>query len=449
MKAIREQDNMIFCYGKKAVNVDTIITKANEMNSQLTKWRRFFHRYAEVGWTEYITTATIAEILTELGWEVILGRDILVPDARLGLPTADALAEAKERALSYGVSPRLMKLMDGGYTGLCATLRGNEEGKTVCLRFDIDANDLTEATDDDHRPYREGFASVHDGCMHACGHDGHIAVGLGTAALLAERRNDIKGTVMLLFQSAEEGVRGASGISDTLPATVDELYGFHLGFALTKTGTLGASTTDFLATTKLDAAFKGAPAHAGARPDGGKNALLAAATAALQLHALPRRTDGISRINVGTLHAGEGRNTIPAHATLTAEVRGETTAISRAMTDDAKRVLTASAMMYDTTVDITTVGQASSLTCDDVLAKRAYEIARNLGIFSAVHKSVSFGASEDFTVLAERVQAHGGQADYLIVGTELMSGHHTDRFDFDEDALPLATALFTALILAD
>lgn len=119
------------------------------------------------------------------------------------------------------------------------------------------------------------------------------------------------------------------------------------------------------------------------------------------------------------------------------------------MTDDAKRVLTASAMMYDTTVDITTVGQASSLTCDDVLAKRAYDIARNLGIFSAVHKSVSFGASEDFTVLAERVQAHGGQADYLIVGTELMSGHHTDRFDFDEDALPLATALFTALILAD
>ena len=429
--------------------MDTIITKANEMKTQLTKWRRFFHRHAEVGWTEYITTATIAKTLTELGWEIIWGRDILSADDRLGLPTNDALTAAKERALAYGIAPNLAEKMDGGYTGLCAIMRGSEEGKTICLRFDIDANDLTESADGDHRPHREGFASVHAGSMHACGHDGHIAVGLGVATLLAEHRAELKGTVMLLFQSAEEGVRGASGVSATLLATVDELYGFHLGFALTETGTLGTSTTDFLATTKLDAAFTGTPAHAGARPDGGKNALLAAATAAIQLHALPRRTDGISRINVGTLHAGEGRNTIPARAVLSAEVRGETTAINRAMTGDAKRILTASAMMHDVAVDFTTVGQASALTCDAPLAKRAYDIASKLGIFSAIHESVSFGASEDFTILADHVKACGGQADYLIVGTKLKSGHHTDRFDFDEDALPLATALFTALVLAD
>ena len=429
--------------------MDTIIIKAEEMKNRLSSWRRFFHRHAEVGWTEYITTATLATTLTELGFEIRLGREILSADDRLGLPTDDALIAAKERALAYGISPRLTEMMDGGFTGLCAVMRGAEEGKTVCLRFDIDANDLTESVGDDHRPHREGFASVHQGAMHACGHDGHMAVGLGVATLLAERRADLKGTVMLLFQSAEEGVRGANAISDTLLATVDELYGFHLGFALTETGTLGASTTNFLATTKLDATFTGTPAHAGARPDGGKNALLAAATAALQLHALPRRADGISRINVGTLHAGEGRNTIPAHATLSAEVRGETTAVNRAMTDDANRVLTASAMMHDVAVDITTVGQASALTCDESLTKRACDIASKLGIFSAIHESVSFGASEDFTILAERVQDRGGQADYLIVGTNLASGHHTDRFDFDEDALPLATALFTALVLAD
>ena len=431
------------------MNVDTIIKQASELSAQLTTWRRFFHRHAEVGWTEYITTATIAERLTELGFEVLLGRDILSADKRLGLPSADALTAAKERALAYGIDARLVEAMDGGFTGLCAIMRGSEEGKTVCLRFDIDANDLTESTDDDHRPHREGFASLHAGSMHACGHDGHIAVGLGVATLLAEHRADLKGTVLLLFQSAEEGVRGASGISAPLLSAVDELYGFHLGFALTETGTLGASTTDFLATTKLDAVFTGAPAHAGARPDGGKNALLAAATAALQLHALPRRADGISRVNVGTLYAGEGRNTIPARAALSAEVRGETTAINRAMTDDAKRVLTASAMMHDTAVDITTVGQACALTCDGALAKRALGIASKLGVFSAVHERVSFGASEDFTVLAEQVQSCGGQADYLIVGTELASGHHTDRFDFDEHALVLATALFTALVLAD
>ncbi len=429
--------------------MDTIIANATALTDKLTTWRRFFHRHAEVGWTEYITTATIAETLTELGWEVLLGRDILTANARLGIPNDDTLAAAKERALAGGIDPRLMEQMDGGYTGLCAVLRGKDAGKTICLRFDIDANDLTESSDDDHRPHREGFASVHHGSMHGCGHDGHIAIGLGTAALLADRRTDLKGTVMLLFQPAEEGVRGGNAISDTLLEKIDELYGLHLGFALTETGTLGASTTDFLATTKLDVTFTGVPAHAGARPDGGKNALLAAATAALQLHALPRRADGISRTNVGTLCAGEGRNTIPARATLTAEVRGETTAINRAMTNDAKRVLTASAMMYDTSVDITTVGEASALTCDESLAKRTYDIADRLNIFKRLHKSVSFGASEDFTLLAERVQAHGGQADYLIIGTDLSSGHHTDRFDFDETALPLAAALMASLVLAE
>ena len=430
--------------------MDTITPRAKALSPQLTAWRRFLHRHAESGWTEYITTSFLAETLTALGWEVRLGGEILKSSARLGLPPKDVLAEAERRALSHGVPPERIAKMAGGRTGLLAVFRGAKNGRTVCLRFDIDANDLTESDSPEHRPAQEGFASVHQGSMHACGHDGHMAIGLGIAALLAEHRDALKGTVMLLFQSAEEGVRGAdafakSGILDT----VNELYGLHLGFALTASGTLGASTEGFLATTKLDASFTGAPAHAGAQPDGGKNALLAAATAAIQLHALPRRKAGASRINVGTLHAGEGRNTIPARAELAAEVRGETTDICRAMTDDAMRVLTASAAMYDTDVDVRIAGKAYSLVFDEGLARRTYDIASRLGIFEHVYERVTFGASEDFTVLADRVKSCGGRANYLILGTELASGHHTDRFDFDEEVLPLGTALLTALVLAE
>lgn len=426
----------------------TIADRARALSPTLTKWRRFFHRHAEVGWTEYVTSAYLADTLTRLGYEVHTGRDILAED-RFGLPTDDKLRSAEKRAREAGVPDELVSRMAGGYTGVCAVLRTARAGRTVCLRFDIDANDLTESTARDHRPTCEGFASQYAGAMHACGHDGHMAIGLGVATMLAEYRDHLCGTIMLLFQPSEEGVRGASAVtaSGCLDA-VDELWGLHLGFALTETGTLGASATDFLATAKIDATFTGASAHAGAHPDGGKNALLTAATAALQLHALPRRTGGMSRINVGTLTAGESRNAIPAHSTMTLEVRGETTAIADAMMSDALRVLHSAGTMYDVAVETAIVGRASSFVADEELGARTTKIAKRLDIFREVLPAVRFGASEDFATLAEHVQKHGGKANYLILGTRLASGHHSDRFDFDEDALWRGVALLTALVLS-
>lgn len=425
--------------------MDTIISRAQELTGQLSKWRQFLHRHAEVGWTEYVTTAYLIGELTALGYEIHDGRKILT--ARLGLPTEEALCQADARAATFGVDSDMRERMAGGYTGLCAVLRTGRAGKTVCLRFDIDANDLTEATDANHRPTREGFASQYPGAMHACGHDGHMAIGLGIATLLAERADTLSGTVMLLFQPAEEGVRGGHAIVGSgLCDTIDELYGLHIGFALRETGRVAASATDFLATTKIDATFTGKTAHAGASPDGGQNALLAAATATLQLHAMPRRAGGMSRINVGTLTAGEGRNTIPAHARMTLEVRGSTSDVCDAMARDAERILSASAMMHDVQVETATVGHAASFTPDRDLALRTETIARRLGLFTDVLPSISFGASEDFACLAEAVQASGGKANYLLLGSQLADGHHSDRFDFDEDALPLGVALLTALV---
>lgn len=425
--------------------MDTIISRAKELTGQLSTWRRFLHRHAEVGWTEYVTTAYLVRELTALGYEIHTGRKIL--GTRLGLPTEESLCQADARATAFGVDSKLYEQMAGGYTGLCAVLRTGRAGKTVCLRFDIDANDLTESTDPSHRPTREGFSSQYPGAMHACGHDGHMAIGLGVATLLAERADTLSGTVMLLFQPAEEGVRGGHAIASSgWCDKIDELYGLHLGFALRQTGRVAVSTTDFLATTKIDATFTGKTAHAGASPDGGQNALLAAATATLELHAMPRRAGGISRINVGTLSAGEGRNTIPAHAQMTLEVRGSTSDVCDAMARDAERILSASAMMHDVQVETAIVGHAASFTADSDLALRTEQIARRLGVFTDILPSVSFGASEDFSCLAEAVQASGGKANYLLLGSQLAAGHHCDRFDFDEDALPYGVALLTALV---
>ncbi len=430
------------------VTIETLRASAQKLAPQMTAWRRELHRYPEAAWTEYRTTAYLANELARMGYELLVGGERLSADDRLGLPDDAALAAHELRAAKAGVEAALLHRMRGGRTGLCAVLRTKKPGRTVCLRFDIDANDLTESADESHRPAREGFVSRHRGVMHACGHDGHMAVGLAAAALLMQAKDDLSGTVKLLFQPAEEGVRGAKAVAaGSLLADVDLLLGFHLGFRLNKSGQLACGCGGFLATTKFNAAFEGQPAHAGAAPEEGRNALLAAATAAVQLHALPRTGRGASRINVGTLRAGESRNTIAAHAQLAAEVRGETNEINALMMTNAMRVVKSSADLHDTAVTIDVVGEAACADSSPVLAERIGETAKRLRMFTDIRPTIDFGASEDFSLLMNRVQAQGGEAAYFLLGTQLASGHHTDRFDFDESVLPSGAALLTAVVL--
>ena len=102
--------------------------------------------------------------------------------------------------------------MTGGKTGVMGVMEFDKPGPTVALRFDMDANDLVEAEDENHRPYTAGFASVNKGAMHGCGHDGHTAIGLTVARILAVLKEDLAGKVKLIFQPAEEGVRGAKAM---------------------------------------------------------------------------------------------------------------------------------------------------------------------------------------------------------------------------------------------
>jgi aminobenzoyl-glutamate utilization protein A len=419
-------------------------------------YRQDFHRYAEVGWTEFRTASRVARRLTELGerfdkpLEVRVGRDVLKAETRMGVPPAEVIERHWQRAIAQGGDPTFLEAVRGGFTGVVGVL-GNGDGPTVGLRFDIDALPLRESRSPDHRPAKEGFASINDGpldpAMHACGHDGHTAIGLGVAEVLMGLKDQIPGTVKLIFQPAEEGVRGAKSMVEAgVVDDVDYMLGLHL-YSRWDVGALTCGMGGYLATSKFDAFFTGEPAHAGASPQGGKNALLAAATAVLNLYAIPRHREGATRINVGRLEAGTGRNVICPEAQLVIETRGATTTLNDYMYTRATSVLNAAAAMYDCTVSLRAMGGAESADSDPELAERVAAIATTMGPFT-MRPPENGGGSEDYTYMMKRVQAQGGLATNIGMGADVgAGGHHTARFDIDERALGLAVALLSSVTI--
>lgn len=415
------------------------------MEETLMAGRRDLHRYPEPGWTEFRTAAKVAKALQNLGYEVALGKEAVAEAAMMGRPSAADLQAAQARAIEEGADPALVDAMAGGLTGVVGTLRFERPGPVVGLRFDMDSNDVQETDDPKHFPNREGFASVHDNAMHACGHDGHTTVGLALAKLFKQFAGDLCGTVKLIFQPAEEGVRGAKAMVERgVVDDVEFMLGAHFGFKMRKTGSIACNVTGFLATGKYDAHFSGVPAHAGAAPEEGKNALLAAACAALNLHAISRHGGGSSRINVGYLQGGSGRNIIGDRAVLKIETRGATSEINAYMEREALRIIEAAAQMYDVKVAVEKVGGAAGGSNSSALADYLERKANALGIFSEVVAACDFGASEDFSYFMERVQAHGGEAAYMMVGADLAAGHHDAHFTFDERALSYAAKMMAA-----
>lgn len=428
------------------MNLDQkVVVFAEELKKITIERRRDFHQHPEPAWTEFRTASFVADVLNSLGYEVHVGADTTAEAGMMGVPSAAVLEQQQKRAIAQGANPSLVEKMTGGKTGVVGILKFAKPGPTVALRFDMDANDAIETTDQKHRPTKDGFSSINQGAMHACGHDGHTAVGLAVAEILLKLKDELAGCVKLIFQPAEEGVRGAKAMVEKgIVDDVDYMLGAHFGFQMKKTGQLACNVTGFLATSKYDANFTGVPAHAGAAPETGKNALLAAAVAAVNLHAISRHSDGVSRINVGVLNAGSGRNVIPANAVLKLETRGATSKINQYMAAEARRIIEAAARMYDVEVKITEMGGAAGGNNTVELADKITKAAERLGIFKEIVPDCNFGASEDFSYFMERVQENGGQAAYMMIGADLAAGHHDSYFDFDETALDLATKMIAS-----
>ena len=410
-----------------------ILEKAEAVAPELICLRRDFHKYAETGWLEMRTSSIIARKLTELGYEVLIGEQVCKKDERMGVPSDEVLEMAYARAIEQGADPEFVKSTKGGMTGVIGILRCGE-GPTVGMRFDIDALGVNESMEDDHRPVKEGFVSVNPGAMHACGHDGHAASGLGVAAVLMQIKEHLHGTIKLIFQPSEEGLRGAKSIvANGHLDDVDYLLGSHTTGVASDGSDITPSSHGSLASFKYDVTFRGLAAHAGGFPELGKNALLAAACAVTNLYAIPRHSAGATRINVGKLIGGSGRNVIADEAFMELEVRGDTTAINEYVNEYALRILESAAKMHDCTVEIKLMGAAESLNSDLPLCQRIASVCtEHLGLKVSENITVKLAGSEDFSYMTNRVQSRGGQATFMRVRSPLAAKAHQRRFDFDE-----------------
>ena len=256
----------------------SFLEEAQALYDELVAIRRDLHMHPELGFQEVRTARIVATKLNELGYEVLTGV---------------------------------------GKTGVVGLLAGGQPGeRTVLLRFDMDALPIQEAND---VPYR----SQTPGVMHACGHDGHVAVGIGVATLLARQRDRLPGTVKLMFQPAEEGLGGANAmIQDGVLSnpSVDIALGLHVssnfptGTAVVRSGAMMA------AADKLHILVRGRGGHA-AHPEQTTDAVLVAAQSVVALQTIVARNldpEHFGVITVGSFHAGEAGNVIAE----TAELRG-------------------------------------------------------------------------------------------------------------------------------
>lgn len=413
-----------------------------QWGDRLIEYRRLFHRYPEPGWLTFFSTIYLAEHLQKAGYEVHVGREVLGDEPLMDAPNREQIESYETLALKFVAETGIENADEwrrrlGHRTGLVAILDTEKEGSVKAYRFDMDALAVQESTDEERCPVREKFISQYPGVSHACGHDGHMALGLTLAEELAKKKKSLAGKYIFIFQPAEEGVRGAIAFCHQWKyGNVDKLYCCHIGFAPKHTFVAGAK--GFLATTKFDVQFYGKSAHAGLAPERGRNALLAAASAIMMMQEIERPKEGTTRLNVGQLKAGESRNTIPARAWMQVETRGENGELNQYMKDQALQCINAAAGQYDVSYEVTFQGESVSAASDPELTKEVLEAAIRSGGFHKYLSTQTFGASDDAAVFMDMVQKQGGQAVFMLFGTEINAMHHESAFDFSEKVLSTA-----------
>jgi amidohydrolase len=275
---------------QRAAEIDRL---AAEVEEQVIAWRRHIHQNPELSNREFATGKLVAAELEDLGLEV--RREV-------------------------------------AQTGVVGVLRGGKPGPVVALRADMDALPVTEDTG---LPFASTVRTTYDGrdvgVMHACGHDAHVAVLLGTARVLAEQRDELPGTVVFLFQPAEEGApKGEEGgarlmlkegaFDDPIP---DAVFGLHATPDF-EVGTLGYRSGGVMASSdRLDITVRGRQTHA-AYPWRGIDPVAAASRVILALREIPaRRVDTRvgSIVTIGVVEGGVRHNIIPDHVTLKGTIR--------------------------------------------------------------------------------------------------------------------------------
>lgn len=413
-----------------------------ELDERLQALRRDLHRHPEPAWREFYTTARIVAALRERPLTAIHVGSELFGAERSGVPDDAELARWRQRAIEAGADEALVEQLEDGATGAIAVLERGD-GPTVALRVDIDALPIREA-EHEHVPAAAGFRSEHEGYMHACGHDAHATIGVGVIDAILD--SDFSGTLKVLFQPAEETIAGAEPLAAGGHLDdVDHLLAAHVGLDH-PTGEVVAGIDGFLAVRQFTARFAGESAHAGARPEDGRNAVQAMSVAVTNLYAIPRNSAGATRVNAGRVGGGTASNIVPEEAFIEGELRGETTELLEYVDDRAEQVLRGAATMHGCSVTIEPEGWAPSARSNDDLRAVVAEAASEVAGVNSILDRDDLGGSEDATFLMQHVQDSGGTAAYVGIGTDHPDGHHTPRFDVDERSIRIGVDVLAGAI---
>ncbi|MDR3590403.1 MAG: amidohydrolase [Negativicutes bacterium] len=416
---------------------------------QAVEWRRQLHKMAQPAWMEFYVTAFVAEKLADWGYEVKLGAEIIDAEKLLLLPDETKLEEEYRRALQAGAKEKYLAPAKGGLTGVVATLKGAKPGPVVGFRFDVDSNESVESCEPDHLPFKEGFASKTPGYAHLCGHDAHAAIGLLLAKCFAEHKEELCGTVKLIFQPNEENLSGAAAMVDKgVVDDLDYLFGGHIGVALLELGQISFRLQNIMAMSRFEVTFLGRSAHAAGIPHQGKNALHGACAAITNLLGIARHSEAPTRINVGTIEAGTTWNVIPERAYFRMETRGGTTATNEYMVKRSFEIIEGAAKMHDLKFEIKPAAVSFGGENTPELVALAEQVAAKLSTVDKVVPTCAFNGSEDITVFMDRVQKKGGKALFAVFGTPVGGGHHNSKFNIDERVIMSAAEFLSAIHVA-
>ena len=337
--------------------------------------------------------------------------------------------------------------VDGAPTATIGLI-GDASKPCVALRADIDALPILEATG-------VAYSSKTPGRMHACGHDGHTANLLATAAILKARESELTNCVKLVFQPAEEGGAGAkrlvqAGVLDgRVGPRVTAIYGLHgwpgmpVGVVSTKPGPLLAATDTFRVT------FRGKGCH-GAFPHLGRDPIVCAAEAILSLQLfVSRELDPTEPglITVGIVRAGTAVNIIPDEAVIEGTIRTLTPAVREAAKAAVQRRCAGVARANDCEAKIELSEGYPATINDPGATDYVVETARRVvgsDRFLLAARPVMGG--EDFAFYAEHVPACFFMLGVVPAGKTVSPPLHSDRYDFNDDALPTGIRMFVSLV---
>ncbi len=195
--------------------------------ADLVAARRDIHRTPEPGWSEFIATARLAEAFRSAGFSITYGPQFISPQFVRGRDPEE-VEKGRRFALEVGVPPEEIRRI-GDYPGLLAAWDTGRPGRTIAIRIELDALAVEEPESPAHLPFREGFASVRHGVMHACGHDGHQAAAIALARFIAANADRLAGKIIFICQPAEEGSRGAYPILQSgVLHGVDTIFCAHI-----------------------------------------------------------------------------------------------------------------------------------------------------------------------------------------------------------------------------